>query len=115
MLKIFVCSPFRGNQFCSEEQNINNAIKYSRFVISQGNMPLVPHLLYPRMLNDNIENERNLGIKFGLELINICDAVYVFGKTISEGMQHEIIYAQKIGKKILHVNLNLETKDNELF
>ena len=45
---VFVCSPFAG----SVQENIQNARRYSRFAYISGYMPITPHLMYPRFLDD---------------------------------------------------------------
>lgn len=100
MNKIYVCSPFRTNKLFTEKENIENAIKYARQVIEQGDMPIVPHLMYPQILDDSKDSDREKGINFDLELILLCDKVYVFGDFISDGMRKEIQFAQKSKMRI---------------
>lgn len=109
---IYVCSPFRGNEKSSEAENIESAKKYSKYVMSKGDVPITPHLLYPQILNDNIESERKLGIACGLEIMKLCDEVHVFGNIISAGMICEIKYAKKIGKIIRKIDLNQEIQES---
>ena len=45
---VFVCSPFER---CVQE-NVQNARRYSRFAYISGYMPITPHLMYPRFLDD---------------------------------------------------------------
>ena len=91
MKKIFVCSPLRGNV----KENIANAKRYCKIVINDGNIPIAPHLYFPIFLDDNKEEERELGIKMGLCLLDSCDEMWVFGETISSGMKQEIEYWEK--------------------
>jgi hypothetical protein len=49
-----------------------------------------PHLLYPQFLNDDDEQERELGLFFGNALMSKCAEVWVFGSRISAGMEAEI-------------------------
>ena len=73
--KIFICSPYRGRV----EENKKNAVSYARITAMSGDVPIVPHLYFPSFLDDNIPNERMTGIAMGLELMDMCDEVYVFG------------------------------------
>ena len=77
--KIFICSPYRGRV----EENKKNAVSYARITAMSGDVPIVPHLYFPSFLDDNIPNERMTGIAMGLELMDMCDEVYVFGFDIS--------------------------------
>lgn len=93
--KVFICSPFRGDM----ERNAKKAAAYSRMACEQGYLPIAPHLLFPQFLNEGIEEERQIGISMGLELLLCCDEVWVFGEA-TEGMRAEIAYAVGQGKKI---------------
>ena len=84
--KIFICSPYRGRV----EENKKNAVSYARITAMSGDVPIVPHLYFPSFLDDNIPNERMTGIAMGLELMDMCDEVYVFGFDITEGMKFEL-------------------------
>lgn len=95
MKTVYVCSPFRANELYTEKENIKNAIKYARQIIDQGDMPIVPHLMYPQILDDSKHEDREKGISFDLELIRYCNALYICGNYISEGMRREIEFAQQ--------------------
>ncbi len=83
---VYICSPFAGDV----ETNVENARRYSRFAVDQGYLPITPHLLYPQFLDDDSERERDLGLFFGLVLLDKCTEVWVFGDHISAGMKAEI-------------------------
>ena len=89
MKKIYVCSPYHGDVIT----NVNNAQNYCKLLIQYKYIPVAPHLYFPQFLDDRCPEDRALGIKYGLELLSECDALYIFGDTISEGMQQEIAYA----------------------
>lgn len=91
---IFVCSPFAG---CIQE-NVQNARRYSRFAYISGYMPITPHLMYPRFLDDKQYKERLDGMDMGLRLLDLCEEIWVFGDHYSSGMQREISYA--LGKRM---------------
>ena len=94
--KVFICSPFRGDM----EGNARKAAAYCRMACEQGFLPVAPHLLFPQFLNEGIEEERQLGIAMGMELLALCDEVWVFGEA-TEGMAAEIAYATEQGKEII--------------
>ena len=91
--KVFVCSPYAG---CVKE-NVHNARMYSRFVFLCGCMPITPHLMYPRFLEDKDPKERDAGIQMGLILLDFCNEIWVFGQRISNGMRREIAFAESRG------------------
>ena len=83
---VFICSPFAGDI----ENNVKAARKYCSFAVEMGYIPFAPHLLFPQFLDDNDPNERQLGLFFGNALMSKCAEVWVFGGTISAGMEAEI-------------------------
>jgi hypothetical protein len=89
---VYVASPLAGDI----AGNMEKAKIYSRFVATNGFIPITPHLLYPQFLNDSEEIERQIGLNCGLSLISKCDELWVFGETISKGMQGEIEKAQSL-------------------
>lgn len=100
---IYVCSPCRGNPPYSDEKRQNNlkkAAEYSLRVVHKGHTPITPHLLFTQFLDDTIETERNAAINMGLELLDLCSEVWVFGQEITEGMQNEIKHADLNGKPV---------------
>ena len=80
---VFVCSPFAG----SVQENIQNARRYSRFAYLSGYMPITPHLMYPRFLDDKQFKERQDGMEMGLRHLDFCEEIWVFGEHYSSGMQ----------------------------
>ena len=98
--KAYVVSPYAGNT----RKNVRNAIRYCQFVIENGRIPVASHLMYPQILDDNDPASRELGLMFGLSLLEICDEVWVFTENgVSEGMRAEIQEAMKLRKKIIRV------------
>ena len=100
---VYICSPFAGDV----ETNVENARRYSRFAVEQGYLPITPHLLYPQFLNDDSQRERDLGLFFGLILLDRCTEVWVFGEHISAGMKAEIERAETRGQIIRHYTMDL--------
>lgn len=94
---IYVCSPLAGDFL----NNIDRAARYCRFVCSRNSIPMAPHLYFTRFLDDAIAEERDLGLEMGLNVLGVCDAVWVFGSKISPGMKREILLAKEIGKPVL--------------
>ena len=99
---VYICSPYSGNT----EFNANNARIYSRFAIAKGAIPLAPHLLFPQFMSE--EHERSLALFMGSVLLGKCKEVWVFGDTMSEGMNLETAKAKKMGKVIRYFNEELE-------
>ncbi|MCR4435618.1 MAG: DUF4406 domain-containing protein [Clostridiales bacterium] len=101
---IYVCSPLKGDI----ERNIRKATGYSRFVFTQGGIPLAPHAIFTQFLDDNVLEERNAGIEMGIQLLAKCDELWVFGEMISEGMEVEIAAAKTMGITVRRFNGHCE-------
>ena len=101
---IYVCSPLRGNI----ERNIQRAIGYSRFVYSNGGIPLAPHVIFTTFLDDNISEERSAGIEMAIQLLAKCDELWAFGERISEGMAAEMAAAKTLGLRVKRFNERCE-------
>lgn len=86
MKLVYVCSPYRGTD---EQMSYNKefAIRASRYVVEQGEAPVAPHLFVPEYMTDGEDWETT-----NKTLMDKCDELWVFGKTISNGMQAEIDY-----------------------
>ena len=94
-------------------RNVQNAIRYCRFAISKGAMPVASHLLYPQILDDKNPADRKLGLKFGIRLLKACREIWVFADDdsgISEGMWAEIDAARKEGKRIRYFAKDLRER-----
>lgn len=101
---VYVCSPFSGDV----ARNIENARKYSRFVVEQGCIPITPHLLFPQFLNDNDLTERELGLHFANVLMDYCSEMWVFGEIISAGMDAEIKRTRRKNIKLRYFSSDLK-------
>jgi len=88
MKKVFICSPLRGDY----QKNIENAKKYSRMAVLEGYIPITPHIYLTQFLDDKVKKERELALKINLELMDLCDEMWVFGNEITDGMRKEINY-----------------------
>ena len=87
----YICSPYSGDV----ARNTENARRYSRFATDLGYIALAPHLLLPQYLSE--ETERELAISIDLRLLGLCQELWVFGNTVSEGMKREIARAETAG------------------
>lgn len=101
---VYICSPYAGNV----ARNVQAARKYSRFAVDSGYLPVTPHLLYPQFLNDDDPKERNLGLFFGNVLLSKCRELWVFGETLTCGMEDEIEQARRKHIRIRYFRSNLK-------
>lgn len=93
---VYIASPYAGDV----EQNMRNAREYCKLAVRRGDYPVAPHLLYPQFLDDCVPEERELGLKAGLRLLELCDELWLCGDTISMGMRQELNLAKTLGLPI---------------
>lgn len=90
---VYICSPLRGDI----KKNIEKARNYCRdaVLLYPDVVPIAPHVYFTQFLDDNNPAERSLGMDNGIELLALCDEIWVFGiENTSAGMRNEIEYAK---------------------
>ena len=100
--KVYICSPYAGDTV----KNTEAARRYCRYAIGKKLQPVASHLLYPQVLDDTDELQREMGLTFGQALLSDCSACWVFrpaGK-VSEGMQKEIATALRLKIPVAYIN-----------
>lgn len=90
---VYIASPYAGDV----EGNVAFAKAACRLAMEQGSTPVAAHLLYPQMLDDAVLEQRELGIKMGIRLLEACSELWLCGSRISGGMQEELKAAWKYG------------------
>ena len=90
MEKAYICSPLSGN----EKKNI-----YHRCEM----IPIVSHF-YALIFDDVDKVEREIGISIGVGQILDSEHVWVFGNTITEGMDEEIRKAMALKRAIHYID-----------
>lgn len=87
----YLCSPLSAPTTQGIEFNMTAAKIYKSLLEEQFSMDVkATHIYLPMLLDDNIPKERALALSFGLELLKICDVLFVCGNRISDGMYGEI-------------------------
>ncbi|GHU38146.1 hypothetical protein FACS1894105_11600 [Clostridia bacterium] len=107
---VYVCSAFAGDT----EHNIERTLGYCRFTIREGGIPIAPHLMYPRFMDDNDKKQRELGLFFALVLLGKADELWVFGGEISSGMTREIAKAKRRDMPIRYFSDKCEIQHQQL-
>lgn len=111
--KVYVCSPYRGDTVRENISNIELAEDACKNIVQHGDLPIAPHLYFPRFLDDCNRMEREVAIDAGLQLMNNCDLVYAYivdGK-ISEGMKRELEYAaDNLGIPVTKISMQREKR-----
>jgi|GEM_PF-243245 len=99
MKLVYVCSPLRGDI----DDNLKKANRYCEYVAGCGHIPLAPHIAWQGFLQEDIPGNREKALAMGLKLIDYCSELWVCGDEISNGMQGEIDYAEKINKPVMYI------------
>lgn len=99
MKKVYICAPLGGNVSI----NLRKAQLYAKYAFMCGMAPVVPHF-YALVLNDNKPEERELGRRAGMSLLWLCDEIWVFGSTISTGMEAEIRFCKDLNISIRRIS-----------
>ena len=97
-MRVIVESPFAGGF-----ANVRFARECLRDCISRGESPFASHLLYSQkgLLDDNIPEERKLGIDAAAAWLEVADYVCVYmDNGVSPGMMIGIVRAAKLNKTI---------------
>lgn len=103
---VYICSPYSGDT----ESNAENARKYSRFAVDRHCIPITPHIYFTQFMNDEVPSERDTAMHMNVALLSYCKELWVFGETISKGMQAEIKRARRKYMKIRYFTENMEEK-----
>lgn len=98
MIRVIIESPYAGNV----EENLKYARLCVRDSLSRNEAPIASHLLYTRVLDDNIPEERQWGIDAGLTWKNVAEK-HIFTLTMVivkecymlKNMRLKIIYQLK--------------------
>ena len=96
MRRVIIESPYAGDI----ERNIAFARACVRDSVLRGEAPIASHLLFtqPGILDDNIPEERQLGIDAGLAWRHVAHATVVYTNFgISKGMRYGIAAAESAG------------------
>ncbi len=99
MRRVVLESPYAGDV----ERNVQYARMCLRDCILRGEAPIASHLLYTQagVLDDNVPDERKLGIEAGLEWGKLAEATVAYTDYgISRGMQYGIERAKQEGRPV---------------
>lgn len=103
MLKVLVESPFKGKDKDEEARNVRYARACLHDCFKRGEAPFASHLLYtqPGVLDDDITDQRTLGINAGLLWGEGAEKTVVYEDLgISTGMLLGIERAAKLGRPV---------------
>ena len=91
--RIVVVSPYSGKTVLHKVY-LQTCIDY---VIEKGHAPFAGHYIYPNFLNDEEEEQRELGMKLGWAWGIVANECWVFADYgISAGMKKDVEYYTKL-------------------
>lgn len=97
MIRVILESPYAGDV----ERNIEYARLCMKDSLMRGESPMLSHLLYTQVLNDNISKEREMGIAAGLAWLDAADKhVFYLDYGWSSGMLAAERFAKSMNVKI---------------
>lgn len=101
MKAVIVESPFQADTPADLARNIAYAERCISDCISRGESPFASHLLYTRVLRDDLPEERLTGIRAGLVWAERADLTVVYTDLgISQGMEYGIDHAEQCGRPV---------------
>lgn len=98
MKRVYVCAPLGGNI----EENLKKVKIYTAYALRCGTAPVVPHF-YAECLDDNDPKDRKIGLAVGMSLLWLCDEVWVFGETVTDGMRAELKFCKNLNIRTRHI------------
>ena len=93
--KVYICAPLGGNV----EENLYKVRRYTKYALLCGTAPVVPHF-YAECLDDNNPKDREVGLAAGMSLLWLCDEVWVFGDTVTDGMSAELKFCKNLNIRV---------------
>lgn len=94
---IFICSPYRGDV----EHNKMVAKRICQYAIEKNYIPIAPHLYLTQFLDDDVPEQRKLGMDMALDLLEVCDELWAYNTLQpTQGMAREILRAGQLGLPI---------------
>lgn len=94
---VYICSPLSAPTEQEIRQNMEKAAHYANLVSrALGYRAIAPHSFLPEYLDDNIPEEREAALAFGLSILRLSKGIIVCGSRISNGMRGEIEMAGEL-------------------
>lgn len=101
---VFICSPYADDPINNERR----AIRYCRFAVQKGCIPIAPHIYFTRFLDERSSADRELGLFMGQVMLTKCVELWVFGERVTAGMAREIYKAECKGLPIRYFTEDME-------
>ena len=108
---IFIAHPIRGDV----AGNMAKVLSICEQVHKEGHIPVAPYLVSLQYLNDEVVEDRELGVEANLVCFHrgFVDELWLYGDKISEGMKREIALAKELKIPVV-AKTEVTKKDLEL-
>ena len=104
----YICSPLRAETVKAKEMNVSAVRAYMCYAnMKMGQNAVSPHAFLPMVLDDEVPEEREIALAFGLVILKKCKRMFVCGRQLSSGMLGEINRAFVLEKEIRVFNRGL--------
>ena len=99
MKTVFIAHPISGDI----DGNVKKVLAICERIHTKELVPVAPYLVSLQYLNDEVVEDRELGIEANLECFRrrYVDELWLFGDRISEGMKGEIALAKELNIPIV--------------
>lgn len=99
MKTVFIAHPISGDI----EGNMKKVLNICKEVHSKDIIPVAPYLVSLQYLNDEVVEDRDLGVVANLECFHrsYIDELWLFGDKVSSGMKQEIFLAKELNIPII--------------
>jgi DNA polymerase III subunit epsilon len=95
-MRVYVCHPYAGDP----PNNVERVRTICKSIVERGHLPIAPHLYLPGFLDE--ATDRELALRFCVELVRCCDALWFYGTEITPGMERELTAAREHGIPIVN-------------
>ena len=95
-----------------QREQIIRALRYCRFAVCRGCIPIAPHLYFTRFLDETNPQDRELGLFMGRVLLTKCVELWVFGSRVTAGMEREIAKAEERSMSIRYFTEDMEERQD---
>lgn len=116
MRRVIIESPFANPDPLQHRLNVLYLKLALQDSLARGEAPFASHRMYTEALDDNVPEQRVMGIAAGQAWMEAANVVVVYcDRGISDGMLQGIRLAERLGKDVEYRNLGGEQHDQAIF
>jgi division protein CdvB (Snf7/Vps24/ESCRT-III family) len=109
---VYIAHPVAGNV----AENVKDILRICKEIHTEEILPIAPYLVAVQYLDDEVVEERALGIATNVEHFHrkIMDEVLVCGDRISKGMHEELLLAKRYNIPVVVYSQGLEEEVRQI-